>query len=151
MAVFAKADGTIRNYAYSLNRRLDFGRSKSFRVFPASVVNVALFFGFLSDTVCSASVVETGYCVLKWVHELAGVPNPVANPFVKSIVEGAKRKPAKPAVKKDPIFLAIHFTRAALSINKITTLSSVGILQCPCCYTPVSLGLVKFFPLKLKM
>ena len=113
---------------------------------------MALFFGFLSDTVCSASVVETSYCVLKWVHELAGpVPNPVANPFVKSIVEGAKRKPAKPAVKKDPIFLAIHFTRAALSINKITTLSSVGILQFPWCYTPVSLGLVKNFPLKLKM
>ena len=70
MADFAKADGTARNYAYSLNRWLDFAKSKSFKVFTASVVDVAMFFGFLSDTVCSASVIETSYY---WV----AIGNPV--------------------------------------------------------------------------
>ena len=59
---------------------------------------------FLSDTVCSAAVIETSYCALKWVHELRGVPIPVACSFLKSIVEAAKRKHAKPAVKKELIF-----------------------------------------------
>ena len=83
---------------------------------------MALFFGFLSDTVCSASVIETSYCALKWVHELTGVPNSVDNfLFVKSIFEGAKRKHVKPAESRKMLLLVIHFTRAALSINKITT------------------------------
>jgi len=41
---------------------------------------------------------------LKWVHDIAGVANPMINPFVKNIVEGTKRQHARPVVKKTPIF-----------------------------------------------
>ena len=38
--------------------------------------------------------------MLKWVHDIAGVANPMTNPFVKTVVEEVKRENAKPVVKK---------------------------------------------------
>ena len=51
----------------------------------------------------SASVIETIYSALKWVHDIVGVANPMTNPFVKTVVEGVKRENANPVVKKAPI------------------------------------------------
>ena len=62
-----------------------------------------MFFSHLTSIGVSASVIETIYSALKWVHDIAGVANPMTNPFVKTVVEGAKRETAKPAVKKTPI------------------------------------------------
>jgi len=62
-----------------------------------------LFFSHLSSIGTSASVIETSYSALKWVHDIAGVANPMVNPFVKTIIEGAKRENAKPVIKKTPI------------------------------------------------
>ena len=99
----AKASGTVNTYCRSLNRWIEFAKAKQLVVFPISVVDAALYFSHLSTCQVSASVIETNYCALKWVHEVAGVPNPMSNLFVKNIVEGAKRQNAKPVVKKDPI------------------------------------------------
>ena len=62
-----------------------------------------MFFSHFTSIGVSASVIETVYSALKWVHDIAGVVNPMTNPFVKTVVEGAKRENAKPVVKKMPI------------------------------------------------
>lgn len=100
----AKATGTVVNYTNSLNRWINFANEKYLvNVFPVTVVDVALYFCHLSDSHVSASVIETSYCALKWVHDISGAPNPMNSPFVKNIIEGAKRQNAKPVVKKSPI------------------------------------------------
>lgn len=93
----AKASGTVVNYSNSLKRWIELVP------FPATVVDIALFFSHLTSIGVSVSVIETVYSALKWVHDIACVANPVTNPFVKTVVEGAKRENAKPVVKKIPI------------------------------------------------
>ena len=99
----AKASGTVVNYSNSLKRWIEFSKDRNLVPFPATVVDVALFFSHLASIGVSASVIETLYSVLKWVHDIAGVANPMTNPFVRTVVEGAKRENAKPVVKKTPI------------------------------------------------
>ena len=43
----------------------------------------------------SASVIVTSYSALKWVQDIVGVPHPVSNPFIKTVVQGGKRENAK--------------------------------------------------------
>ena len=40
---------------------------------------------------------------LKWVHDIAGVHNPMENKFLQNLVEGAKREHARPVSKKAPV------------------------------------------------
>ena len=93
----AKASGTVINYSNSLKRWIEFSRDKNLVPFPATVVDIALFFSHLTSIRVSASVIETIYSALKWVHDIAGVANPM------TVVEGVKRDNAKPVVKKTPI------------------------------------------------
>ena len=95
----AKASGTVVN----LKRWIEFSKDRNLVPFPATVVDIALFFSHLTSIGVSVSVIETVYSALKWVHDIACVANPVTNPFVKTVVEGAKRENAKPVVKKIPI------------------------------------------------
>lgn len=99
----AKASGTVVNYGNSLKRWIEFSNNNKLIPFPATVADIALFFSHLSSIGTSASVIETSYSALKWVHVIAGVANPMVNPFVKTVIEGAKRKNAKPVTKKTPI------------------------------------------------
>ena len=99
----SKACGTVVNYTSSLNRWIKFARDNNLVVFPVTVVDVALYFSYLSTSQVSASVIETCFCALKWVHDIAGVLNPMASPFVRNVVEGAKCQNAKPVTKKSPI------------------------------------------------
>lgn len=99
----AKASGTVVNYSYSVKRWIEFSKDNKLIPFPATAVDIALFFSHLSSIGTSASVIETSHSALKWVHDIAGVANPMVNPFVKTVIEGAKRQNAKPVTKKTPI------------------------------------------------
>ena len=102
-ALYAKAEGTVTNYTSSLSRWTEFARVNSFNVFPASVIDVSLFISHLSATYKSSAVIQSSYCALKWVHEIAGVHNPMESKFLQNLVEGAKREHAKPVSKKTPV------------------------------------------------
>lgn len=99
----SKACGTVVNYTSSLNRWIKFARDNNLILFPVTVVDAALYFSYLSTSQVSASVIETCFSALKWVHDIAGVSNPMVSPFVRNVVEGAKRQNAKPVAKKSPI------------------------------------------------
>ena len=103
----AKASGTIINYSNSLKHWIEFTKEKNLVPFPAKVVDIALFFSYLTSIRVSASVIETSYSALKWVHDIVGVSNPLSNPFIKTVVEGAKRENAKPVVNKTPISMDV--------------------------------------------
>ena len=64
-----------------------------------------MFFSHLTSSGVSASVIATIYSALQRVHDIAGVANPMTDPyaFAKTVVEGAKCAYAKPVVKKTPI------------------------------------------------
>ena len=99
----AKASGTVVNYNNSLKRWIEFSKDRNLVPFPATVVDIALFFSHLTSIGVLASVIETIYSALKWVHNIAVVANTMTNPFVKTVVEGVKRENVKPVVKKTPI------------------------------------------------
>lgn len=65
-------------------------------------------------------MIETSFCALKWVHEITEVPNPLIGPFVKNIVEGAKRLNMKPVAwctkYEHSTDLPIHVGRDIFSI-----------------------------------
>jgi hypothetical protein len=57
-ALSSKACGTVVNYTSSLNRWIKFARDNNLVVFPVTVVDVALYFSYLSTSQVSASVIE---------------------------------------------------------------------------------------------
>lgn len=63
-----KACGTVVNYSNSLKRSIEFSKDNKLIPFPATVVDIALFFSHLSSIGTSASVIEASYSALKWVH-----------------------------------------------------------------------------------
>ena len=96
-------EGTVTNYTRSVGRWTEFARVNSFNVFPESVIDVSLFISHLSATYKSSAVIQSSYCALKRVHEIAGVHNPMESKFLQNLVEGAKREHAKPVSKKTPV------------------------------------------------
>ena len=51
----------------------------------------------------SVSVVESAAYSIRWGHRLAGMDSPTDHPLVKSVVEGAHRKLARPVQPKQPL------------------------------------------------
>ena len=70
----SKACGTVVNYTSSLNRWIKFARDNNLVVFPVTIVDVALYFSYLSTSQVSASVIKTSFCALKWIHNIVGFP-----------------------------------------------------------------------------
>ena len=50
LALHAKSDGTVNNYTSNLCRWVKYAKQKGFNIFPASVVDLALFMLYLSTT-----------------------------------------------------------------------------------------------------
>ena len=96
----------------------DIARNNKFVVFLVTVVDVALYFSYLPTSQVSAFVIDTSFCPLKRIHDIAGVHNPMVSPFIKNIVEGGKRQSVKPVAKKSPISpeaLTAHYAKYAHS------------------------------------
>ena len=61
----AKARGTVVNYSNSLKHWIEFSKDRNLVPYPATVVDIALFFSHLTSIGVSASVIETIYSALK--------------------------------------------------------------------------------------
>ena len=64
---------------------------KEFVIFPASSVYVSFFFLTLIQGSRSCSIIDEVHYGLKWVHDLAGLPDPCNSSFVVPLIESAKR------------------------------------------------------------
>ena len=67
----------------------------------------------------SASVTESASYSLRWGHRLAGMESPTIHPLVKGVIEGARRKLARPNQPKQPL---THDSIAdiTLSLNSVS-------------------------------
>ena len=62
----------------------------------------------------SASVIESASYGIRWGYRLAGRESPTIHPLVKDVVEGARRKLARPVQPKQPL---THDSIADITLN----------------------------------
>ena len=76
----------------------------------------------------SSSVIESASYSIRWGHRLAGMDSPTDHPLLKSVVEGARRKLARPVQPKKPLDHGV-VTNIALRLNSASaSLSDVRFL-----------------------
>ena len=132
----SRAPSTLTKYKSGWLRWRGWASSKiGFPVLPAKPLHIALFITELTN-VCLAnntgvSPIETVVYGIKWAHSMAGLEIcPVNNPLVKSSLEGAKRKLARPVRPKEP--LSVDTVQAIaefyVSSNSLATLRFLFIL-----------------------
>ena len=99
----SRAPSTSTKYSGYFEKFEQFCESKSVSAKPASSMAVALYLTHLMDSSKSLSVINSVLYAIKWKHSLHGYDDPTNDPFVKNLVESAKRLFSKPIVKKDVI------------------------------------------------
>ena len=66
-------------------------------------MHVSLFFLSLIQESSSCSTIDEVHYGLKWVHDLAGLPDPCNSSLVLPLIESAKRLLSVPVKKKEPV------------------------------------------------
>ena len=132
----SRAPSTLTRYKSGWLRWRGWASSKiGVSVLPAKPLHIALFITELTN-VCLAnntgvSPIETVVYGIKWAHSMTGLEEcPVNHPLVKSSLEGAKRKLARPVRPKEP--LSVDTVQAIadfyVSSNSLATLRFLFIL-----------------------
>ena len=73
----------------------------------------------------SASVIESASYSIRWGHRLAGMESPTIHPLVKGVVEGSRRKLARPVQPKEPLtynfiaYIILNLNSASASLADI--------------------------------
>jgi len=131
----SKSTNTTKKYERGFNAWKKWASQfKEIVIFPASSVYVSLFFLTLIQESRSCSIIDEVHYGLKWVHDLAGLPDPCNSPFVVLLIESAKRLLSVPVKKKEPVTpevikrLFAHYgsTSASLSDLRVLTLCVLG-------------------------
>ena len=131
----SKADSTARKYEKGFNPwRKWASQFKEIVIFPASSVHVSLFFLSLIQESASCSTIDEVHYGLKWVHDLAGLPDPCNSSLVLTLIESAKRLLSIPVKKKEPVtpeaiqllFSKYGSSSASLSDLRVLTLCVLG-------------------------
>ena len=79
----SKADSTAKKYEKGFNTSRKWASQfKEIVIFPASSVHVSLFFLCLIQESAACSTIDEVHYGLKWVHDLAGLPNPCNSSLV---------------------------------------------------------------------
>ena len=87
----SKAANTAKKYERGFNTwRKWVSQFMEIVIFPACSVYVSLFFLSLIQESVSCSIIDEVHYGLKWVHDLAGQPDPCNSSFVASLIESAK-------------------------------------------------------------
>ena len=134
----SKADSTVRKYEKGFYTwRKWASQFQEIVIFPASSVYVSLFFLILQSLIqesASCSTIDEVHYGLKWVHDLAGLPDPCNSSLVLPLIESAKRLLSIPVKKKEPVtpeaiqllFSKYGSSSASLSDLRVLTLCVLG-------------------------
>ena len=99
-------------------------------VLPAVPLQVALYLtelvGHAVRNGHSVSVTESAAYSIQWGHRLAGLDSPTVHPLVKGVVEGARRKLARPVRPKQPL---AHDTIASITLSLNSASASLADLR----------------------
>ena len=105
----SKAPSTVQKYRSGWIRWREWADSKfGVSVIPAKPLHIALFISELTAVSISnntgISPIQSVVYSIKWGHSLAGIVEcPTGHPLVKSSLEGARRKLARPVQPKEPL------------------------------------------------
>ena len=102
----SKADNTYLSYKRGFNRWRKWvicNGLTSGEALPAKAFHVALYIVSLIQTANTISPILNAIYSIKWYHDLFEIPSPTDSSLVKNVVEGGKRKLAKPVHKKEPM------------------------------------------------
>ena len=91
MAVAAKAPSTVSQYQRLFSRWRVFALQKSIPDIPANKAALALYINMIRLNFHSRSLIDSSRSAIAWAHFMLGFPNPFDDPWLKNIVEGAKR------------------------------------------------------------
>ena len=114
---------------------------------------VSLFFLSLIQESASCSTIDEVHYGLKWVHDLAGLPDPCNSSLVLPLIESAKRLLSIPVKKKEPVtpeaiqllFAKYGSSSASLSDLRVLTLCVLGyagFIEARLTFTGMGLGLL---------
>lgn len=99
----SKSSSTVKKYKYLFQKWQEFSGARGMCDRPASYFTVALYLTHLLEQgVGYQSVVSTVYA-LKFFHESVGHEFLVTNPYIKGMMECARRLPRRRVNRKDPI------------------------------------------------
>ena len=99
-------------------------QSHKLPAFPAEVGHLALYLQHIGNQLGSKSAAEEAINALSWVHGLAGIDSPAANPLVQATLQGLKCMLAHPVQKKKPMTLEI-LQEIATDANNHPTLANL--------------------------
>ena len=120
----SRATSSTKKYLGAFKRWRAWAMEHTVPAFPSQPHHVALYLQHLAETLESKCAAEEAVNALNWVHSLAGVVSPAANPFVRATLEGIQRMLAKPARKKEPITSEM-VAKLVDDTNKHSTLANI--------------------------
>lgn len=104
----SKVANTNKKYERGFNAwRKWASQFKEIVIFPASSVYVSLFFLSLIQDSVSCSIIDEVHYGLKWVHDLAGQPDPCSSPVVVQLLESVKGFSSFPLKRKNRLLLRL--------------------------------------------
>lgn len=108
LLVGSSAANTVSKYSAGWKRWKSWAATKlGVPVLPAIPFQVSLYLTELvknaTDHRHSVAVIEAAAYSIRWGHRLAGMDSPTDHSLVKSVIEGARRKLARPIKPKEPL------------------------------------------------
>ncbi|XP_077997417.1 kalirin-like [Glandiceps talaboti] len=103
----SRADSTTLAYSNAFSKWSRFASDHNLTAIPAEPSHVSLYLTHLIQGSLTAGstkqTVESAFYSIQWAHQIAGLPSPTEHPFVKNLVESARRLLGRPVIKKQPV------------------------------------------------
>jgi integrase len=112
-AKHSKADETRRGYESDLRTFVAFCEEHGEPSLPASPQIVALYLTHLAETGKAVATIGRHMVAISQAHKQAGLPNPVADPHVRAIAQGIRRK--KGTAQREKTALTMDLLREVLA------------------------------------
>ena len=104
----SKAPSTEKKYLYAFGRWKRWAENMNgVTVFPMEAIHLALYLQHLGNSNGSRAFVEEAVYALSWIHEAAGLPSPISDPFVQTVLGDLCQMLASATVKKQPITIIV--------------------------------------------
>ncbi|XP_071945793.1 uncharacterized protein, partial [Antedon mediterranea] len=137
----SKAGSTTSKYSGGWKRWKVFAVQFKLQVFQVKPTELALYIEHLKFSASSVSPINSAIYSIRWAHNLAGISPPTDSNFLKSAIEGSRRKLAKRRSLKAPISSEVLSTLVAakgslsasvidLRLLFICLVSFSGMLRC---------------------
>lgn len=98
----SRSKNTSKKYGYAFNAWKEFIESRGGTIIPSKPMEVSLFLTHkITTSNASAQSVLTSVYAIKWFNELSGFDFNIDHPYVKNLMEAAKRLPKQPTKRKD--------------------------------------------------